>query len=65
MLCQDVPEVYAGDICALFGIDCASGDTFVSRGNLNLSMVLLFWSVVILPMLYDDCIQLHAQMQLW
>jgi elongation factor G len=35
---EDVQEVFAGDICALFGVDCASGDTFVSRGNLNLSM---------------------------
>ena len=36
---QDVHEVFAGDICALFGIDCASGDTFVTKGNLNYSMV--------------------------
>lgn len=36
---QDVDEVYAGDICALFGIDCASGDTFTSRTSANLSMV--------------------------
>lgn len=39
MLYQDVDEVYAGDICALFGIDCASGDTFTSRTSANLSMV--------------------------
>lgn len=38
-LFQDVQEVFAGDICALFGVDCASGDTFVTRGNLHLSMV--------------------------
>ncbi|KAM9801648.1 elongation factor G, mitochondrial [Neosynchiropus ocellatus] len=35
---QDVDEVYAGDICALFGIDCASGDTFTSKASANLSM---------------------------
>lgn len=39
---QDVDEVYAGDICALFGIDCASGDTFTSRTSANLSMVSSF-----------------------
>ncbi|XP_005393161.1 PREDICTED: elongation factor G, mitochondrial [Chinchilla lanigera] len=35
---EDVEEVYAGDICALFGIDCASGDTFTSKDNSGLSM---------------------------
>ncbi|XP_077053457.1 elongation factor G, mitochondrial [Siphateles boraxobius] len=35
---EDVEMVFAGDICALFGIDCASGDTFTARTNANLSM---------------------------
>lgn len=39
---EDVTEVYAGDICALFGIDCSSGDTFVTKGNLHLSMESMF-----------------------
>ncbi|GFN78615.1 elongation factor g, mitochondrial [Plakobranchus ocellatus] len=39
---EDVPEVFAGDICALFGIDCSSGDTFVTKGNTHLSMESMF-----------------------
>ncbi|KAJ6649566.1 Elongation factor G, mitochondrial [Pseudolycoriella hygida] len=35
---EDVNEVYAGDIFALFGVDCASGDTFVTNPKSNLSM---------------------------
>lgn len=35
---QDIEEALAGDICALFGIDCASGDTFLSERNSPLSM---------------------------
>jgi len=39
---EDVTEVYAGDICAMFGVECASGDTFVTKGNTNISMESIF-----------------------
>lgn len=39
---EDVSEVYAGDIFALFGVDCASGDTFVTNPKLELSMESIF-----------------------
>lgn len=39
---EDVSEVYAGDIFALFGVDCASGDTFVSDPRCSLSLESMF-----------------------
>ena len=37
----DIQEAEAGDIVALFGVDCASGDTIVSQG-LNLSLTSIY-----------------------
>ncbi|GAB0093456.1 Elongation factor G, mitochondrial [Sergentomyia squamirostris] len=39
---EDVNEVFSGDIFALFGVDCASGDTFVVNPKLPLSMESIF-----------------------
>jgi elongation factor G len=38
---EDVTEVGAGEICAVFGVDCASGDTFTD-GNLPYAMSSMF-----------------------
>lgn len=38
---EDVQEIGAGEICAVFGVDCASGDTFTD-GGLPYSMSSMF-----------------------
>ena len=38
---EDVNEIGAGEICAVFGVDCASGDTFTD-GNLGYTMSSMF-----------------------
>ena len=45
---EDVPEIGAGEICAVFGVDCASGDTFTD-GGLSYSMTSMFVPDSVIP----------------
>ncbi|KAK0161026.1 hypothetical protein PV327_009545 [Microctonus hyperodae] len=47
---EDVESVCAGDIFALFGVDCASGDTFVNESKLNLSMESIYVADAVVSM---------------
>nr|NVI74804.1 iconoclast [Cucujiformia] len=47
---EEVNEVFAGDIFALFGVDCASGDTFVTDLKNDISLESIFVPEAVISM---------------
>jgi elongation factor G len=47
---EDVSAVYAGDICAVFGVECASGDSFVLERDQRISMESIYVPEPVLSM---------------
>ncbi|MCK9995176.1 MAG: elongation factor G, partial [Candidatus Krumholzibacteria bacterium] len=51
---EDIEQAAAGDIIALFGVDCASGDTFTSGERISLSSMHVPEPVVSLAVVPED-----------
>ena len=63
---EDVAEVGAGEICATFGIDCASGDTFIGQGaqqEITMSSMFVPEAVISLSIAPKLKIMVHFQKQ--
>ena len=56
---EDVQEARAGDIVAVFGVECASGDTFTD-GSLNYAMSSMFVPDPVMSLAIEPCEQSAA-----
>jgi len=61
ILLKEISEARAGDICAMFGIECSSGDSFSHSKTSSLNMVCVFVSLSCLPLcMYLLCMHTHT-----